>query len=69
LRVIEGFDFYDSIIAVEICLMPYVVITKKFKVLEFVKYMGLECPNTHLRSNCNKMMEVILDEKFLIHFF
>jgi hypothetical protein len=69
LRVIEGFDFYDPIIAVEICLMPYVVITKKFKVLEFVKYTGLECPNTHLRSNCNKMMEVIHDEKFFIHFF
>jgi hypothetical protein len=29
----------------------------------------LECPNTHLRSYCNKMVEVIHDDKLLIYFF
>jgi hypothetical protein len=37
-------------------------------VLEFVKYTVLECPNTHLKSYCNKIAEVIHDDKLLIHF-
>ncbi|XP_011015726.1 PREDICTED: uncharacterized protein LOC105119299, partial [Populus euphratica] len=36
---------------------------------EFITYTGLECPNTHLRSYCNKMAEVIRDDKLLIYFF
>jgi len=49
--------------------VPDIVVPKKFKVPEFVKYTGLECLNKHLRSYCDKMTEVIRDEKFLIHFF
>ena len=36
---------------------------------QFFKYTGMECPNTHLRSYCNKMAEVIHDDKMLIYFF
>jgi hypothetical protein len=50
-------------------LVPNVVVPKKFRVLEFVKYTGLQCPNTHLRSYYNKMAEVIRYEKLLIHLF
>jgi hypothetical protein len=49
--------------------VPNIVIPKKFKVSEFVKYTGMECPKTHLRSYYNKMAEVIHDDKLLIYFF
>jgi hypothetical protein len=39
LKVVEVFDFYDPVRAVEICLVP-----KKFRVSKFIKYTGLKCP-------------------------
>jgi len=48
--------------AVEICLVLNVMIPKKFRVPEFVKYTELECPNTYLT-------EVIYNDKLPIHFF
>ena len=51
------------------CLVHNVVIPKKFRVPEFIKYMGTQCPITHLKAYCNKMVEVVDDEKLLIHFF
>ena len=44
-------------------------VTKKFRVPEFIKYTGTQCPVTHLKSYCNKMAEVVHDEKLLMHFF
>ncbi|XP_034906448.2 uncharacterized protein [Populus alba] len=69
LRAIEGNDLFDPIRAAEVCLVPNIVIPKKFRVPEFVKYTGMECPKTHLRSYYNKMAEVIHDDKMLIYFF
>jgi hypothetical protein len=69
LRAFEGTNLHDHIKAVEICLVPNVVIPKKFRVPEFVKYRGTQCPVTHLKAYCNKMAEVVYDEKLLIHFF
>ncbi|XP_073261622.1 uncharacterized protein [Populus alba] len=63
LRAIEGSDLFDPIRAAEVCLVPNIVIPKKFRVPEFVKYTGMECPKTHLRSYYNKMAEVIHDDK------
>jgi len=51
------------------CLVPNIVIPKKFRVPEFVKYTGTQCPITHLQAYCNKIAEVVDDEKLLIHFF
>jgi hypothetical protein len=65
----EGIRLYDPIKAVDMCLVPNVVIPKKFRVPEFVKYTGTQCPITHLKAYCNKMAEVVDDEKLLIHFF
>jgi hypothetical protein len=45
------------------------MIPKELRVPEFVKYTELECPNTHLRSYYNKIMEVIYNDKLFIHFF
>jgi len=69
IRAIEGNHLCDLVKAVNMCLVPNVVISKKFRVLEFVKYTGTQCPITHLKAYCNKMVEVVDDEKLLIHFF
>jgi hypothetical protein len=36
---------------------------------EFVKYIGTQCPITHLKAYCNKMAEVVYGVKLLIHLF
>jgi hypothetical protein len=64
LKAIEGVDLYDPERAIEMCLVP-----KKFRVPEFIKYSGTQCPMTYLKSSCNKMAEVVHDEKLLMHFF
>jgi len=69
LKVIEGVDLYDPVWAAEMCLVPNVVVPKKFRVPEFIKYSETQCLMTHLRSYCNKMAEVVHDEKLLMHFF
>jgi hypothetical protein len=38
IKAIKGVDLYDPIQAVEICLIPNVVIPKKFCVPKFIKY-------------------------------
>jgi len=69
IKAIEGNHLCDLVKAVNMCLVPNVVILKKFRVLEFIKYTGTQCPITHLKTYCNKMVEVVDDEKLLIHFF
>ena len=69
IRAVEGIRLYDHIKAVEMCLVPDIVIPKRFRVPEFVKCTGTQCPITHLKAYCNKMAEVVDDEKLLIHFF
>jgi hypothetical protein len=69
LRAVEGNDWFDPIRAAEVCLVPNIIVPKNFRIPEFIKYTGLECPNTHLRSYCNKMAKVIHDDRILIYFF
>jgi hypothetical protein len=69
LRVVEGNDLFDLVRVTEVCLVPNIVILKKFRVPEFVKYTRMECLKTHLCSYYNKMAEVIHDDKLLIYFF
>ena len=69
LRAVEGNDWFDPMRAAEVCLVPNIIVPKNFRIPEFIKYTGLECPNTHLRYYCNKMAEVIYDDKLLIYFF
>jgi len=65
----EGSSLHDHIKASEMCLVPNVVIPKKFRVLEFVKYTRTQCLVTHLKTYRNKIAKVVHDEKLLIHFF
>jgi len=55
--------------AAEVCLVPNIVVLKDFRIPDFIKYTDLECLNTYIRSYCNKMVEVIRDDKLLIYFF
>ena len=50
IKVIEGVDLYDPVRAAEMCLVPNVVVPKKFRVPDFIKYSGTQCPMTHLKS-------------------
>jgi hypothetical protein len=38
IRAIKGNNLYNPIKAIEMCLVPIIVIHKKFRVPEFVKY-------------------------------
>jgi hypothetical protein len=69
IRAVEGNHLCDLVKAVNMCLVPNIVIPKKFRVPEFIKYTGTQCPITHLKAYCNKMAEVVDDDKLLIHFF
>jgi hypothetical protein len=51
------------------CLVSNVVIPKKFRMIEFIKYIGTQYSITHLKAYYNKIAEVVYDEKLLIHFF
>jgi len=69
IRTVEGNHLCDQVKAVNMCLVPNVIIPKQFRVLEFIKYTGTQCPIIHLKAYCNKMIEVVDDKKLLIHFF
>jgi len=49
LRTVKGNDLFDHIRVVKACLVLNIVVPKEFKVLDFIKYTRLECPNTHLQ--------------------
>jgi len=66
LRVIEGNVIFNPVRVNEVCLVPNIMVPEEFRVPYFIKYTGLECPNTHLQSYCNKMIEVIHSDKMLV---
>jgi hypothetical protein len=68
IRVIEGVDFYDAVRVIEMCQVLNMVVPKKFRVPEFIKYSGTQCPMTYLKSYYNEMVEVVYDEKLLMYF-
>ncbi|WRX29828.1 Retrotransposon gag domain - like 10 [Theobroma cacao] len=48
LKAIEGMDIYGSIDAIDLCLVPDVIIPPKFKVPNLEKYDGTKCPRAHI---------------------
>ena len=53
----------------DICLVPNVKVSVKFKVPEFEKYKGNSCPRDHLVMNIKRMSTHSDDQHLLIHFF
>jgi len=68
-RAIEGGGYYVFSNMAELCLVPDIVISPMFKVLDFDKYKGTTCPKNHLKVYCRKMGAYSKDEKLLMHFF
>ncbi|RDX81653.1 hypothetical protein CR513_37636, partial [Mucuna pruriens] len=55
--------------AVDLCLVPDMVIPHNFKVPDFDKYKGNSCQKNHLISYCRKMDAHTHNDKLLIYFF
>ena len=69
LRVLEEGENYAFADMTELCLMLDVVISLKFKVLDFDKYKGTTCPKNHLKMYSRKMGTYSKNEILLMHFF
>jgi len=48
LRAIEGNDLTNPVLVVEGCLVPNNIVSKEFRVSDFVKYTKRECLKTYL---------------------
>lgn len=68
LRAIEGHNTF-RLYAFDMCLVPNVIISPKFKVPEFEKYKGLNFPKNHLWMFFHKMDAYTRNEKLMIHYF
>ena len=52
MRAMEGINILGSLDAMELSLVPGLVIPHKFKTQIFDKYDGTKCPNAHLTMYC-----------------
>lgn len=55
--------------AIDMCLLPDLVIPWKFKVPNFEKYPCPSCPKCHLVMLCQKMASSTHDDRPMIHYF
>lgn len=69
LEKVEGMNGIGNVDVNELILVPDLIIPPKFKVPEFEKYDGTECPKIHLAAYYRKMAGYTHDEKLLIHVF
>lgn len=69
LRAVEGAEVYGTTNAYDLCLVPGVVLPPKFKMPDFEKFNGTQCPRTHLTMYCRKLAAHTNDDKLLIHCF
>jgi len=53
----------------DLCLVPNVVISPKFKVPDFEKYKGNTCPETDLAMYVKKIFAQVGNDELLIHCF
>lgn len=68
LRAMEGNDVFGAA-AMDMRLVPDLVLPKKFKTSEFEKYKGHTCPRSHLIMYFQKMTAYSRNDKLLIHCF
>ncbi|XP_057976008.1 uncharacterized protein LOC131163438 [Malania oleifera] len=69
LKAIEGSNTFDSVDPNDLCLVPKVTLPPKFKVPDFEKFNGTNCPRTHLRLYCQKMAAHSDNERLMMHCF
>jgi hypothetical protein len=68
LKALRGEESFGES-AYDLCLVPNVVIPPKFKVPDFEKYKGNNCPKDHLTMYARKMSPQIDNDKLLIYCF
>lgn len=68
LKAMKGKNLFGKK-AYDLCFVPNVTIPVKLKVLNFEKYKGNSCPQSHLTMYCRKMATHTDDDKLLIHYF
>ena len=59
----------ESVDLRDLCLVPDLVMSPKFKTPIFEKYNGTKCLENHLATYCNKMAGHAYNEDFFIHVF
>ncbi|KAL4348719.1 hypothetical protein GQ457_17G013990 [Hibiscus cannabinus] len=69
IKAMEGTDAFIGTDAMELSLVPDLILPPNFKVPEFEKFDGTSCPNAHLTMFCRKMTGYGNDDKLLIHCF
>ena len=69
MRAIEVINILGSLDAIELSLVPGLVIPYKFKTSTFDKYDGTKCPTTHLTMYYCKMSAYTNNDKLLIYCF
>ncbi|GAU50550.1 hypothetical protein TSUD_281240 [Trifolium subterraneum] len=68
IKALRGKDLFGKN-AHDLCLVPNVQIPAKFKVLDFEKYKGNTCPQSHLVMYARKMSTQTDNDQLLIHYF
>lgn len=68
MRVVEGKNAY-GLDALDLCLVPDVEISPKFKMPYFEKYNGFSYPKVHLKMYCHKIATHARDDMSMIHCF
>ncbi|XP_050889976.1 uncharacterized protein LOC127095310 [Lathyrus oleraceus] len=68
INALRGKDLFGKT-AFELCLVPNVQISPKFKVPKFEKYKGNSCPQSHLVMYARKMSTQTDNRQLLIHYF
>ncbi|KAL4303892.1 hypothetical protein GQ457_10G014080 [Hibiscus cannabinus] len=69
IKAMEGTDAFIGTNAMELSLVPDLILPPSFKVPEFKKFDCTSCPNAHLTMLCRKMKGYKNDDKLLIHCF
>nr|XP_012466375.1 unnamed protein product [Gossypium raimondii] len=65
----EVTESYRGVDAKELSLVPDLVLSHKFKMLEFEKYNGITCPEAHITMFCRRMAGYVNNDQLLIHCF
>lgn len=68
IKALRGKDLFGKN-ASNLCLVPNVKISHKFKVSDFEKYKGNSFPQSHLVMYARKMSTQTNNDQLLIHYF
>lgn len=69
IRQIKGAEAMSSVNFTDLCIYPNLKLPQKFKMPDFQKYDGKNCPMAHLRLYGVAMTQYSEDEKVLVQIF